>query len=60
MQFKIDIPTFAATLNISSLVDAQEFPSAGPVAAVYEGVAAATGTFAGKPVTGTAWNEQAL
>jgi predicted secreted hydrolase len=59
MQFKIDIPAFAASLNISSLVDAQEFPS-GKGAGVYEGVAAATGTFAGKPVSGTAWNEQAL
>jgi predicted secreted hydrolase len=59
MQFKIDIPAFAASLNISSLVDAQEFPS-GPGAGVYEGVAAATGTFAGKPASGTAWNEQAL
>jgi predicted secreted hydrolase len=59
MQFKIEIPAFAASLNVSSLVDAQEFPS-GRGAGVYEGVAAATGTFAGKPVSGTAWNEQAL
>jgi predicted secreted hydrolase len=60
MQFEIKIPAFAATLNISTLVDPQEFPPAGPVGAVYEGVAAATGTFAGKPVSGTAWNEQAF
>jgi lipocalin-like protein len=59
MQFKIDIPAFTASLNISSLVDGQEFPS-GSGAGVYEGVAAASGTFAGKPVSGTAWNEQAL
>lgn len=60
MQFEIKIPAFAATLNISTLVDPQEFPPAGPVGAIYEGVAAATGTFAGKPVSGTAWNEQAF
>jgi predicted secreted hydrolase len=59
MQFKIDIPSFAAALNVSSLVDAQEFPM-GLGAGVYEGVAAASGTFAGQSVSGTAWNEQAL
>ena len=59
MQFKIDIPAFAGSLNISSLVDAQEFPS-GRGAGVYEGIAAASGTFSGQPVSGTAWNEQAL
>jgi predicted secreted hydrolase len=59
MQFKIDIPAFTASLNIASLVDGQEFPS-GRGAGVYEGVAAASGTFSGQSVTGTAWNEQAL
>lgn len=38
---------------------ARNFPS-GKGAGVYEGVAGATGTFVGKPVSGTAWNEQAL
>jgi predicted secreted hydrolase len=61
MEFKIDIIDFAhpTTLTIKSLVDDQEFPS-GPGNGVYEGVAAATGTFGGQNVSGTAWNEQAL
>lgn len=65
MEFKIEIdlspigiaqPT---TLTIKSLLCDQEFPP-GLSAAVYEGVAAATGTFLGQNVSGTAWNEQAL
>jgi hypothetical protein len=44
--------------NNLSMLDAQEF--AVPTAPVYEGVAAATGTFQYPPVTGTAWNEQAI
>jgi predicted secreted hydrolase len=63
MEFKIDLIDFAhpATLTIKSLVDDQEFPpSSGSANGVYEGVAAATGTFGGQTVSGTAWNEQAL
>ena len=47
-----------ATLTVTSLIESQEFPSAG--GSVYEGVASVTGEFNGTPVTGTAWNEQAL
>jgi predicted secreted hydrolase len=59
MQFKIDIAAFDASLTVSSLVDAQEFP-VGFGVGVYEGVAAASGTFLGQAASGTGWNEQAL
>jgi hypothetical protein len=52
------IPAFDADLYVDTLVDAQEFPV--PGASVYEGVAVAEGTFRGKRVRGTAWNEQEL
>ena len=55
MKFLVEIPSFDATLTVTSLVDAQEFVF-GPV---YEGVAGVTGTFEGVTVTGDAWNEQA-
>jgi predicted secreted hydrolase len=59
MEFQIDIPSFQAKLDVSSLLDSQEFPSiSGP--SVYEGVAGASGTFSGKQVSGTAWIEEAL
>lgn len=58
MQIKVEIPDFEATLLVSSLVDSQEFPMG--EAAVYEGVAGATGTFEGESVTGTAWSEQTM
>jgi predicted secreted hydrolase len=45
-----------AQLTVTSLIDDQEFPVTG--GAIYEGVARATGTFNGKQVSGTAWNEQ--
>jgi predicted secreted hydrolase len=45
-----------AQLTVTSLIDDQEFPSTG--GAIYEGVARASGTFNGKQVSGTAWNEQ--
>jgi len=58
MQLQIDIPSFDATIIVTSLMDAQEFPvKGGPV---YEGVASASGTFEGQEVSGTAWNEQTL
>jgi len=57
MEFKLEIPAFQATLTVSSLLEDQEFRSVG--FSLYEGVAVAAGTFAGKPVSGTAWNEQA-
>lgn len=54
MELLVEIPSFGATLTVTSLVDAQEFRG-GPV---YEGVSRATGTFEGASVTGDAWNEQ--
>lgn len=58
MEFRVEIPSFDADLHVETLVDSQEFPV--PGASVYEGVAEATGTFRGKRVRGTAWNEQEL
>lgn len=58
LQFVVEIPTFDAELDVTTLMDSQEFPVQG--SPVYEGVASAKGTFEGKPVTGTAWNEQAI
>ena len=58
MQFRIDIPSFNTSLLVNTLVDSQEFLVG--TGGVYEGVAAATGSFQYRPVTGTAWNEQAL
>jgi predicted secreted hydrolase len=58
LELRVEIPSFNANIVVTSLMDAQEFPTAG--APVYEGVAAAVGTFQGRAVTGTAWNEQAL
>jgi|SRR5579871_4148088 len=61
LEFEIEIEELLhpkTTLTIKSLLKDQEFPS-GPGAGVYEGVAAATGTFRGQKVSGTAWNEQA-
>jgi len=56
MELLVEIPSFGASITVKSLMDAQEFRG-GPV---YEGVASATGTFEGVPVTGDAWSEQAL
>lgn len=58
MQFRVEIPDFNAELVVNTLVDGQEFPVG--AGGVYEGVAAASGTFQYRNVTGTAWNEQAL
>lgn len=49
------LPGATAKLTVTSLMDSQEFPG---TSSVYEGVARATGTFDGQPVSGTAWNEQ--
>lgn len=57
MQLQVEIPGFNASILVTSLVDAQEFPGTAPV---YEGVATASGVFQGQQVSGTAWNEQAL
>jgi predicted secreted hydrolase len=57
--FKIDIKEFGASLVVKSLIDNQEFVL-GKSHGIYEGAAAASGTFLGQPVSGTAWNEQAL
>jgi predicted secreted hydrolase len=59
MQLKIEVPAFNATLDVSSLLDCQEFAiSESPNNSIYEGVATATGSFDGKDVQGTAWIEQ--
>jgi hypothetical protein len=52
LELKVDIPAFDATIVVKSLVDGQEFT------AIYEGVASAAGTFEGRRISGTAWNEQ--
>ena len=54
LQFRVEIPSFNASLIVTSLVPDQAFNG------VYEGVADARGTFEFRDVTGTAWNEQAL
>jgi predicted secreted hydrolase len=56
LKFKIEIPAFDAVFEVTSLMADQDFPM--PAVDVYEGVAKAVGTFQGKDVTGTAWNEQ--
>jgi hypothetical protein len=56
MQIGVVLPGFGATLVVTSLMDAQEFPG---TTSVYEGVAGVVGTFLGSRTTGTAWNEQA-
>lgn len=58
MKLRVEIPSFDADLVVESLMDAQEFPVVG--SPVYEGVASAEGTFRGRRVRGTAWNEQDL
>ncbi|MCY2997153.1 MAG: hypothetical protein NT168_03500 [Planctomycetota bacterium] len=59
MQLKIEIPAFNAILDVSSLVDSQEFAILdSPKNSIYEGVATATGSFDGEDVQGTAWIEQ--
>ena len=54
LQFHVEIPSFNASLIVTSLVPDQTFNG------VYEGVAQARGSFQYRDVTGTAWNEQAL
>jgi predicted secreted hydrolase len=58
LEFHVEIPSLGASLYTTALVDGQEFPV--PTAPVYEGVAEASGTFRGRPVSGTGWIEQAL
>jgi hypothetical protein len=55
-KFRVAIPAFDASLEVESLMDQQEF--ANPGGSVYEGVAKASGSFLGREVQGTAWNEQ--
>lgn len=63
MEFQVDIPSFNASITVTSLMDSQEFVSKFLlfflISEVYEGVASAKGTFLGQDVRGTAWNEQA-
>jgi len=66
LQFQVDIPSFNASILVTSLMADQEFVSTIPIpgfpiviAEVYEGVSSASGQFMGTAVTGTAWNEQA-
>jgi predicted secreted hydrolase len=57
LEWQVEIPSFKASLLVSSLLDEQEFVV--PTAPVYEGVAVASGTFRNQPVSGTAWIEEA-
>ncbi len=56
LQFQVDIPSFHASIVVTSLFDDQEFSF--PSASIYEGVAEASGTFRHENVTGTAWIEE--
>jgi predicted secreted hydrolase len=58
LQCHVEIPSFGASLVVTSLFEAQEFPV--PTSPVYEGVAEARGTFRDAPVAGRAWIEQAF
>lgn len=58
LEYLVEILPFQATLTVNSLIDDQEFPFTG--GGIYEGVAAASGTFLAQQVAGTAWNEQLL
>jgi predicted secreted hydrolase len=65
LELQVDIPTFYASITVTSLLASQEILSEidtflGPIviAEVYEGVATAAGHFLNSPVQGTAWNEQ--
>jgi predicted secreted hydrolase len=55
LTMKVEIPELDAVLTVETLFPEQTF-----IDTLYEGVARAHGTFGGRPVTGTAWNEQAL
>jgi hypothetical protein len=67
LEFQIDIPSFNASIVVTTLLPDQEFTTTIKIfginllttSEVYEGVASASGTFLGQPVSGTAWNEQA-
>ena len=58
LEFKIEIPSFAAHLTVTTHVEDQDFPFPNGAADTYEGVAVASGKFMGHDVHGTAWNEQ--
>jgi predicted secreted hydrolase len=58
LEFKVEIPAFAAHFTVTSLVDEQNFPFPYGQIDTYEGVAVASGKFMGQQVHGTAWNEQ--
>jgi predicted secreted hydrolase len=60
MEYLVEILPVQAKLTVVSLMDSQEFPNQAGPGGVYEGVAAASGTFLGQRVSGTAWNEQLL
>jgi predicted secreted hydrolase len=56
-KFRVEIPTFEADIEVTTLLDGQEFTGLGTV---YEGVARAKGTFQGADVAGDGWIEQNL
>jgi hypothetical protein len=59
LEVTVEIPALNAVLTVESLVSNQEFSNPQlPYTEVYEGIARVTGSFDGKPVQGTAWNEQ--
>jgi predicted secreted hydrolase len=66
LEFQVDIPSFNASIIVTTLLPDQEFTSTIKIldfpilvtGEVYEGVATASGTFLGQAVSGTAWNEQ--
>lgn len=59
LDVRVEIPSLKAVLTVESLVPNQEFSNPTlPGTEVYEGIASVTGSFDGKTVCGTAWNEQ--
>ena len=59
VELLVEIPFSAASLTVTTLMEAQEFYTATPIEiAVYEGVATVKGIFEQGQVTGTAWIEQ--
>lgn len=57
-QFLVEIPSFNATITVTSRIPDQEFAVSG--APIYEGTAAVEGTLLGEAVTGDGWIEQAF
>lgn len=53
-RWDLEMPTFDAKLHIEPVIEKQEIPSSMKKLCKYEGSAAVTGSFEGKPVTGRA------